>query len=114
MAKQKKRREPSKSRSGSLVGNALLVRFLIIAVFVFLAVYAIISLTNINIQLDAKKQELKELENQIEVQELKNEEMERLNNYTGDELSDYIEQLARDELDYIKQGERIFVNVSGD
>ena len=30
------------------------------------------------------------------------------------QIPEYIEQIAREDLDYIRQGERVFVNVSGD
>ena len=30
------------------------------------------------------------------------------------EFSKYVEEKAREELDYIKEGERVFVNISGD
>lgn len=96
------------------INTGLLVRVLISAVFVFMMIYSILTLSNINAQLAQKEQELNDIRDQIEVQEIKNEEMNKLYGYSGDELSAYIEQLARDELDYIKQGERVFVNVSGD
>ena len=48
------------------------------------------------------------------VEEIKNEEMQKLYDSTGSDFSALAEQIARDDLDYIKEGERVFVNVTGD
>lgn len=84
-----------------------------VAVLAFVA-YAVFTLLNIHSQIKSKKDELKDINNQITVQEIKNDEMSKLYNYTDKEFSDYVEQIARDEFDYVKSGERVFVNVSGD
>ena len=86
---------------------------LYVAVFAF-AVYAVITLVNQYIEISDKKQQLAELNDQISVQEIKNEDIEKVKNYTGEELDEYIEKIAREELEYIGQGERVFVNISGD
>ena len=57
---------------------------------------------------------LNELKEKITVQEIKNEEMQKLYDSTGSDFSKLAEQIARDDLDYIKEGERVFVNVSGE
>ena len=110
----KKKKSGRLPEIGNVINTGFLIRILLIVLFIGVIIYSVVSLSNINIQLAQKNEELRDIQNQIEVQEIKNEEMNKLYNYSGDELSDYIEQLARDELDYIKQGERVFVNVSGD
>ena len=78
------------------------------------AVYSVISLVSLYSQIGQKKSELESINAQIEVQELKNEEMSELYNSSDEEFSGYIERIAREDLDYIKEGERVFVNVAGD
>ncbi|MBQ3417861.1 MAG: septum formation initiator family protein [Ruminococcus sp.] len=86
---------------------------LYVAVFAF-AVYAVITLVGLHSQIAEKRAELEEIQGEITVQEIKNDEMNRMYNYSDDEFADYIERIARDDLDYVKSGERVFVNVSGD
>ncbi len=86
---------------------------LYIAIFAF-AIYAVITLVNQYVEISDKKQQLAELNQQISVQEIKNEDIQAVKNYTGEELDDYIEKIAREELEYIEQGERVFVNISGE
>ena len=86
---------------------------LYVAVFAF-AVYAVITLVSLHSQINEKKQELSEIQGEITVQEIKNDDMSKMYNYTDDEFSDYVEQIARDDLDFVRSGERVFVNVSGD
>ena len=86
---------------------------LYVAVFAF-AVYAVITLVSLHSQINEKKQELSDIQGEITVQEIKNDDMSKMYNYTDDEFSDYVEQIARDDLDFVRSGERVFVNVSGD
>lgn len=105
----------NKPRRGlSEKGSNRLTRVLLIVLFVGVLIYSVITFATTQSQLSEKRKELESINKQIEIQEIKNEEMNKLYNYSGDQLSDYIEQIARDELDYVKQGERVFVNVSGD
>ncbi len=73
-----------------------------------------ISIIGIQAQIRERRAELDELQEQITVQEIKNEEMQKLYDSTGTDFSALAEQIARDDLDYVKEGERVFVNVSGD
>lgn len=77
-------------------------------------VYSVISLVSLYSQIGQKKSELESINKEIEVQELKNEEMSELYNSSDEEFSGYIERIAREDLDYIREGERVFVNVAGD
>ena len=83
-----------------------------IAIFVFVA-YAVIALVNQQIQISQKRQELSEINQQIQVQELKNDEMQHTLDAGEEESNEYAEQVAREKLGYAKPGERIFVNVGG-
>lgn len=79
-------------------------------------IYSMVSIIGIQSQIRERKAELDELKEQITVQEIKNEDIQRLYNSTGtdSDFSALAEQIARDDLDYIKEGERVFVNVAGD
>lgn len=77
-------------------------------------IYSMISIIGIQSQIRDRKAELDELKEKITVQEIKNEEMQKLYDSTGSDFSALAEQIARDDLDYLKEGERVFVNVSGD
>ena len=83
-----------------------------LALVVF-AVYAVITLLNQHIEILEKQQILSDLENQIMVQEIKIEEIQKVKDYSDEENKEYMEQIARIELDYVKNGERVFVNVTG-
>ena len=69
-------------------GRYILIYLAIIG-FVF---YAVITIINQNVQIAEKK----------------------VQNYKGDDLKKYIEKIAKDELGYVGDGERIFINVAGE
>lgn len=77
-------------------------------------IYSLVSIIGIQSQIRERKAELDELNEKITVQEIKNDEMQKLYDSTGSDFSALAEQIARDDLDYIKEGERVFVNVTGD
>ncbi|MBQ9471845.1 MAG: septum formation initiator family protein [Ruminococcus sp.] len=77
-------------------------------------IYSLVSIIGIQSQIRERKAELNELKEKITVQEIKNDEMQKLYDSTGSDFSALAEQIARDDLDYIKEGERVFVNVTGD
>lgn len=85
-------------------------------VVVAFMIYSVISIIGIQSQIRERKVELDELKEQITVQEIKNEDIQKLYDSTGtaSDFSALAEQIARDDLDYIKEGERVFVNVAGD
>ncbi len=91
------------------------LRYVILCVVIlFFAVYSVVTLVNLYSQIGDKKNELNEINSEITIQEIKNDEMSSLYNSSDEEFSEYMEQIAREDLDYIRQGERVFVNVSGD
>lgn len=77
-------------------------------------IYSMVSILNIQAQIRERRAELNELKEQITVQEIKNEEIQKLYDSTGSDFSALAEQIARDDLDFVKEGERVFVNVTGD
>lgn len=82
------------------------------AIFIF-AVYMLLGLVNQQIKINEKRRQLSQTKQQIQIQEIKNENLKSTLNTGVDSNSDYIEQKARNELDYAKPGERVFVNIAG-
>lgn len=85
--------------------------YLAIIGFVF---YAVITIINQSVQIADRQTELENLEQQINVVEIETGYLQKVQNYNGQELKDYIEKRAKDELGYVNDGERIFINVAGD
>lgn len=81
--------------------------------FAFL-VYASFTIINQGIEISEKKAERDRLKHELEIVEIRNDSLREVKEYSGDALDEYIEKLAREDLDYIKNGERVFINISGD
>lgn len=79
--------------------------------FVF---YAVITIINQNVKIAEKKAELSDLQQQINVVEIESNYLEKVQNYKGQELADYMEKIAKEDLGYVSNGERIFINVAGE
>ena len=88
--------------------------FVLCAVILVFSIYSLVTLVNLYSQIGEKKGELSQINNKIAIQEIKNEDMNNLYNSSDEEFAEYIEQIAREDLDFIIPGERVFVNVSGD
>ncbi|MGN0559095.1 MAG: septum formation initiator family protein [Acutalibacteraceae bacterium] len=78
------------------------------------AVYSVITLVNQSIAIEAKKAELQKIRDEIVIEEIKNDEMSEVNNFSEEQKAEYIEEEARDIYGYIKPDERVFIIVSGD
>ncbi len=104
--------EKERSEGRSFISRPVFV-LLSLAAVAFL-IYSMVSIIGIQAQIRERRAQLEELEEQITVQEIKNDEMQKLYDSTGSDFSTLVEQIARDDLDYIREGERVFVNVSGE
>lgn len=85
-----------------------------IAFRVFIGLVIVFSGCGFTTQLTALEQinrELASLNEKIEQQQQKNEELRVM--LDEERYSDYIEQIARDKLGYVYSDERVFVDVSG-
>ena len=78
------------------------------------AFYAVITIINQNVQIAEKKAELSVLNQQINVVEIQSQYLEKVRGYEGEQRSEYIEKIAKEDLGYVGEGERIFINVAGD
>ncbi|WP_411677547.1 FtsB family cell division protein [Caproicibacter sp.] len=83
-----------------------------LAVFVFGA-YMLVALVNQQIEIRGKRQELTAAKQQIQIQEIKNDDLKQAFSTGADDERDYMERKAREELNYAKPGERVFVNIAG-
>lgn len=97
---------PKKKKKGRYI-----LLYLAIIGFAF---YAVITIINQNVQIADKKAELQELQQQINVVEIQTQYLEKVQDYEGEELSEYMEKIAKEELGYVSDGERIFINVAGE
>lgn len=93
------------------INKKFILLYVALAAFI---VYASFTIINQSIQISDKKEELKKIDSQLEIVEIKSNYLKEIKNYKGKDLSDYMENIAREDLDYIKNGERVFINVSGD
>lgn len=83
-----------------------------VVLFVFL-IGMVVNIAIINLQISEKQAELDAINAQIRIQEIKNSELEHVLNYSDEEYLDYVISKAHAELDYVRQGERVFVNSAG-
>ena len=77
------------------------------------AVYMIAALINQQVQISEKSKELSEMQQQLEEQNIRNEELRRALSDGTEQNSEYLERYAREELGYAKPDERVFVNIAG-
>ncbi len=83
-----------------------------VAIFAF-AVYTVVALVNQQVQISDKRQQLESVKQQIQIQEIKNEDIKHALKNGASENRDYIERVAREGLGLAKPGERVFVNIAG-
>ena len=83
---------------------------IILAFIIFYFVFLLISQQN---QINLKKRELNEINNNLVTQNSKNNEIKDFLNKTEENNAEYLENLARKSLDLVKKGERVFINISG-
>ena len=109
---QEKQVDTASERKGFFSSKLSIVLIAIIGLAFI--VYALITLSGINSQIRERTEELNEIKDEITVQEIKNDSLSKTYNLTDSERSAFMERLARDQLDYVKEGERVFVNVAGE
>ena len=82
-----------------------------------LVIYVAVRIVDQNVRIQKAKEELSELDNYKTLQDIRMEELKHFadaaENNDLDLLSDYIEKIARENLDYVKSGEVEFINISG-
>ena len=93
-----------KRKKRSLVGVALKLLFVLLLLSMLAAYIAN------QVALSSKKAELETLNEQIEQQKTRNEEMQRILSGDSDDVTEWV---ARDSYNYAAANERIFVDVTG-
>ena len=106
---ERKRKDRRKRSDGKR-----LIKAVVSAVLVVFAFYVVFTLVNQQVEIAEKKAQLEEINEEIVIQEVKNDELKQVNELDDSENDAYIERVAREEFDYSKQGERVFVNVAGE
>lgn len=113
-----KTRKNDRNTDGDVVARrrfpAHLAGILLAVVAVVFLVYSMVSLIGIRTKLKGLRSDLADLTTEIANQERSNERMQAIANQSGDELNEYMEQLAHDRLDLVHEGEKIYIVVSGD
>lgn len=75
--------------------------------------YTTFTLVNQQIQITQKRKKLEELSEQVKIQQIKNNQLNEIANSDFEDQKEYIERIARSDLELAKKGERVFVNVPG-
>lgn len=75
--------------------------------------YFVFMLFNQQLQINDKKRKLEQLTEKLQNQEMVNSKLRDFESADGETNKDYIERVARENLDLSKKGERVFINVSG-
>lgn len=88
--------------------------FLLYIAIIGFVFYAVITIINQSVEISKKRIELQKLQQQINVVEIHTQYLEKVQHYTGEELEEYIEKIAKEDMGYIGEGERIFINVAGE
>ena len=88
--------------------------FLLYIAIIGFVFYAVITIINQSVEISKKRIELQKLQQQINVVEIQTQYLEKVQHYNGEELEEYIEKIAKEDMGYIGEGERIFINVAGE
>jgi Septum formation initiator len=83
-----------------------------VAVLTFV-VYIVFTLVNQQVEINSKQKQVDSVKQQIALQEMKNQEMKQVLDSGEQGNNDYIERVARQDLDYANPDERVFINIAG-
>ncbi len=94
------------------------VNWLLAVLIVGVTLYVSFLIVDQHIKINNARSELAQIEDKIFTQTQTNEELKKVADAVADDnedaYADYVEKIARDELDYVKNGEVVFVNIAGD
>ena len=89
---------------------------LYIAVVAFV-IYIAVTIVDQNVKIRKGREEISKLDNQVTIQGIKLDELKNVADAAEkedfDSFSDYIERIARENLDYVKSGEVVYINIAG-
>ena len=78
------------------------------------AVYILAALIDQQIQISEKREQLAQLQQDIRIQEIRNDEVSGTQSSSGGMSDEYAEKIARQELGMAGENERVFVIVTGE
>ena len=111
--KAKAARRSRRVRKTKRSRNILLYVVMLIVTF-----YVLFLMVDLQIRISNARTELSQIEERIFTQEKTNAELKKVSDAVekNDDkaFSDYVEKIAREDLDYVKNGEVVFVNIAGD
>ena len=84
------------------------VSIVLVLALVALIGYFVINSIHLRMDIKDKTDEVSELSEQISAQDEENKELENILNSENE--SEYLQQYAREELDYVMPGERVYAN----
>ena len=113
MMKTKAVRRSRRTRKNKKSRNVLLYVIMIVV-----TLYVLFLMVELQIRINNARTELSQIEERIFTQEQTNAELKKVSDAVekNDEkaFSGYVEKIAREDLDYVKNGEVVFVNIAGD
>lgn len=84
---------------------------------VALVIYVAITIVEQNVKIQNAKETLSLLDNKISIQKIELSELKSVADSAEkkdyDSVADYIEKVAREEMDYVKSGEVVYINIAG-
>ncbi len=92
--------------------------YLLYIVLVVITLYVLYMIVDQQIKINNAKSELAKVDKVIFIQEEKNKELKKVadavKNNDEKSYASYVERIAREDLDYVKNGEVVFINIAGD
>ncbi|MEE3404175.1 MAG: septum formation initiator family protein [Acutalibacteraceae bacterium] len=84
---------------------------------VALVIYVAVTIVEQNVKIQNAKETLSHLDNKISIQKIELSELKSVADSAEkkdyDSVADYIEKIAREEMDYVKSGEVVYINIAG-
>ena len=92
--------------------------YLLYILLVIVTLYVLYMIVDQRIKISNAKEELAGVEEQIFTQKQTNAELKKVSDAVRrndeDAFEGYVEKIAREKLDYVKNGEVVFINIAGD
>ncbi len=116
MAKERAKKDKAVSAVKTMTVKRKTHWVLYIAV-VALIIYVAITIVEQNVKIQNAKETLSLLDNKISIQKIELSELKSVADSAEkkdyDSVADYIEKVAREEMDYVKSGEVVYINIAG-
>ena len=90
--------------------RSLLLRISVVC----LGVYILAALIDQQMQISQKREQLAQLQQEIQIQEIRNDEISSTQSSSGGMSDEYAEKIARQELGVADENERVFIIVTGE